>query len=548
IWCELLGVEQVGRYDHFFEMGGHSLMAVQLISRIRSRLGLEVAIGDLFTKPCLTDFAQVIQNAAVSHLPAISQADRSESLPLSFAQQRLWFIAQLEEKASAAYHIPGGVKLIGPLDRDALKASLDRIVARHEALRTHFEAIDGTPMQVIAAKDCGLVLQEHNLSDNIDVDLEALAKDEATRPFDLAKGPLIRGQLLRLSATEHVLLVTMHHIVSDGWSMGVLINEVSTLYQAFSQGQPDPLPKLSIQYVDYAIWQQQWLKDKLLQQQLDYWTEQLSGAPALLEIPTDHSRPTVQDYAGASVPVYLDAELTRALTALSQQHGTTLFMTLLSGWAALLSRLSGEKDIVIGTPTANRTRSEIEPLIGFFVNTLALRLDLSEDPTVCDLIEQVRQTTLSAQSHQDIPFEQVVEAVDPVRSMSHSPLFQVMFAWQNTPSSPLVLKDLTLEPIGAPLATTQFDLSLSLGQVGDTIIGGLTYATGLFEQSRIERYIEYFKTLLRAMTANDKRPVGQLDLLSSAEREQVLYEWNATTVDYPGDQCIHQLFEAQVEK
>ncbi|MCW9096009.1 MAG: condensation domain-containing protein, partial [Ignavibacteriaceae bacterium] len=548
IWSELLDIEPVGRNDHFFELGGHSLLAVQLISRLRTRLGREVALGQLFARPVLKEFAAGIADTAASELPAIIAADRSQELPLSFAQQRLWFLAQLEDSASAAYHIAGGVKLTGDLDRPALRRALDRIVARHEALRTSFASQDGRPVQVIAAADTGFALQERDVSGLDAAGVQDLAAAEAGRSFDLATGPLIRGQLLRFSDTQHVLLVTMHHIVSDGWSMGVLIDEFRMLYQAFCRGGADPLPALGIQYADYALWQRRWLEGELLQRQLDYWTGQLSGAPALLELPLDHRRPVEQDYAGAGIDVCLDAELTRALAQLSRRCGATLFMTLLAGWAVLLSRLSGQDDIVIGTPVANRTRAEIEPLIGFFVNTLALRLDLTGAPTAAELLERVKQRTLEAQSHQDIPFEQVVEAVQPARSLSHSPLFQVMFAWQNAPQGKMALEGLDLEPMGASQATAQFDLSLSLQQDGEQIKGVLTYATALFERDSIERILDYWKRLLRQMVADDNRPVDQIELLGAAERRQVLYDWNATEVDFPRDQCIHHLFEAQVEK
>ncbi|MBW8849128.1 MAG: non-ribosomal peptide synthetase, partial [Burkholderiales bacterium] len=333
-------------------------------------------------------------------------ASRDGALPLSFAQQRLWFIAQLDARAAAAYAIPGGVRLKGALDAAALRAALDRIVVRHEALRTSFVLVDGDPVQVIAAPEVGLALTQVDLSGHAapEAELERLAAEEAAAPFDLERGPLIRGRLVRLAHDDHVLLVTMHHIVSDGWSMGVLVNEFSALYAAFSQGRPDPLPPLPIQYADYAVWQRRWLAGGVLQRQLDFWRNHLSGAPALLELPTDWPRAPVQDYAGASVDFAFDAELSANLKALSQRHGSTLFMTLLAAWAALLSRLSGQDEVVIGTPVANRHRAEVEPLIGFFVNTQALRIDLSASPSVAQLLAQVRATALAAQDHQDLPF------------------------------------------------------------------------------------------------------------------------------------------------
>lgn len=473
---------------------------------------------------------------------------RSKGLPLSFAQQRLWFLAQIEG-ASAAYHIPGGLRLTGHLDLRALKAALDRIVARHEALRTTFKNIDGEAVQVIVAEDVGFRLIEQEIGEVSDFEgeLQRVARDEADQPFDLEYGPLIRGRLVRLKDNDHVLLATMHHIVSDGWSMGVLINEFSQLYGAFVQGNADPLPPLAVQYADYAVWQRQWVGGEILQQQLDYWTSSLAGAPPLLELPTDHPRPAVQDYAGAGIDIVLDAELSSALKSLGKRHGVTLFMTLLAGWALLLSRLSGQDDLVIGVPVANRTRREIENLIGFFVNTQALRIDTSGSPSVGDFLGRIRALALGAQSHQDIPFEQVVDAVKPVRSLAHGPLFQVIFALQNAPKGSLYLPELQFSLTQAPQVTAKFDLALSLYEEGELITGRLEYATALFERLTVERYLAHWQTLLKAMVADDNHASDKLELLTAAQRHQLLVEWNSTDAEYPMDRCIHELFEAQVE-
>ena len=475
LWSELLGLERIGRHDDFFALGGHSLLAVQLTSRIRAALGLEVPLAELFAQPTLVGFAQRVAAATASTLPAIVPTSRQEALPLSFAQQRLWFLAQLDERTGVAYTIPSGVRLKGSLDVAALCAAMNRIVARHEALRTCFGSVDGAPVQLMAPPDVGLALSRADLSGhaNAGAELERLAAEEARAPFDLARGPLIRGCLIRLADDDHVLLVTIHHIVSDGWSMGVLVNEFSALYAAFSQGQSDPLPALPLQYADYAMWPRRWITGEVLQQQLDFWRHHLGGAPAVLDLPTDRPRPAVQDYAGASFDFEIDAELSAGLKALGRRHGTTLFMTLLASWAALLARLSGQSDVVIGTPVANRHRAEIEPLIGFFVNTQALRVDLSGSLSVAQLLAQVRGTALAAQAHQDIPFEQVVEALSPIRSMAHSPVFQVMFAWQNAPEGALDLPGLQLEPVGASSTTVKFDLELTLHDAGERIAGSL---------------------------------------------------------------------------
>ncbi|WP_230599212.1 condensation domain-containing protein, partial [Xanthomonas albilineans] len=362
---------------------------------------------------------------------SIPPRDDDAALPLSYAQQRLWFLEQLDQRAARAYLLAGGVDLHGVLNLSALQQALDRIVARHEALRTCFVANDDGATQVIAPANVGFALECIDLRQTADphADAQLHAEQETNTPFDLSRGPLIRGRLLQLADQQHRLLVTMHHIVSDGWSMALLVQELSALYAAFVQGQPDPLPPLPIQYPDYAMWQRRWLDGPLLQRQLGFWREHLHDAPALLELPTDHPRPALQDYRGDHVDIVIDAELTDALNHLSQRHSTTMFMTVLAGWAVLLSRLSGQDQVVIGAPVANRTRSELEALIGFFVNAQALRIDLRGAPTVADLLAQVRSTALAAQDHQDVPFEQVIEALNPERSLSAHPVFQVMLTW-----------------------------------------------------------------------------------------------------------------------
>ncbi|HEU4562948.1 MAG TPA: non-ribosomal peptide synthase/polyketide synthase, partial [Longimicrobium sp.] len=577
IWSELLGVERVGRWDNFFELGGHSLLAVRVISRVRQLLEVEVSLGELFTRPVLADFARELESRSRAELPPIELADRRADLPLSFAQQRLWFIDQLEG-AGAAYHMPTRMRLQGELDQDALVRALDRIVARHEALRTTFVQTDGDPVQRIApAEASAFHLVEHDLRgrDDAGAELGRVMAEEAGARFDLAHGPLIRGRLVRMADDDHVLLITMHHIVSDGWSMGVLTDEISTLYAAFRAGEPDPLPPLPVQYADYAAWQRKWVEGEVLQAQADYWTRTLSGAPELLELPTDHPRPARQDFAGSGVGFGLDAELTAGLKALSRRHGTTLFMTLMAGWAAVLSRLSGQDDVVVGTPSANRGRPEIEGLIGFFVNTLALRVDLSGSPAVPEALARVKARALEAQANQDIPFEQVVELVQPARSLAHSPLFQVMFVWQNAPRGELELSGLAQAPLApAPLpgsapapmsgpmsgpasgsasgrepeGTAKFDLMLALGEVGGRIVGALEYATSLFEEATVDRWLGYLGRVLQAMAADDGSSVERLPMLSDGERALVLREWNATEAAYPRQACVHELVEDQVAR
>ncbi|HEX2189524.1 MAG TPA: amino acid adenylation domain-containing protein, partial [Longimicrobiaceae bacterium] len=528
IWSAVLGAERVGRRDHFMELGGHSLRAVQVISRVRAALGVEVPLAALFGRPVLADFAREVETAARSEAAAIAPVDRTAAIAPSFAQQRLWFLEQLGG-VGAAYHIPMSLRLQGELDRGALAHALDHIITRHEALRTTFRAVEGEPVQHIApVEESGFRLVEHDLraSAEAEDELRRLVSDEASAPFDLARGPLVRGRLIRMAADDHVLLLTMHHIVSDGWSMGVLHRELGALYAAFARGEADPLPPLPVQYADYAAWQRRWLEGEVLQRQADYWRETLAGAPELLELPTDHPRPARQDFAGASLKVELDEALTAALKTLSQRHGATLYMTLLAGWAAVLSRLSGQDEVVVGTPTANRGRADVEELIGFFVNTLALRVDLSGAPTVAEALGRVKARALEAQQNQDIPFEQVVELVQPARSLAHSPLFQVMFAWQNAPASRLELPGLRLSAgDAAPRATAKLDLLLSLWEDEGRIAGEVEYATSLFEQATVERWLGYLRRMLEAMAADDGLGIDRLPMLAETERALVLREW-----------------------
>jgi amino acid adenylation domain-containing protein len=556
IWQGLLGIRQIGIKDNFFELGGHSLLATQVVARVRELVRTDVAVGSLFTHPSLEKFAEAVgkqQGENVSpYSNRIQPMPRPEEIPLSFAQQRLWFLAQMEE-VREAYHIPFGVRLKGELDRQALRQALDRIVARHEALRTRFVIVEGEPRQRITpAEHSRFQLLEQELRQHGEQErageLNTLIQQEGESRFDLEKGPLVRGRLIRSAEDEHVLLVTMHHIVSDGWSMGVLAGELKALYGAFLGGKADPLPELEIQYADYALWQRQWIEGEILQQQAAYWKTTLAGAPALLELPTDHLRPVQQSYAGAMLPVVLDEKLMSGLKGLSRSHGTTLYMTLLAGWAILLMRLSGQQDVVIGSPVANRGRAEIENLIGFFVNTLALRLDLSGSPSVSQLLEQTKAQSLAAQRHQDIPFEQVVELAQPVRSLSHSPLFQVMFSWQNAVENSLELPGLEVLLLQPPHKAAQFDLTLFLQPAGDTIGGAVEYASALFEPATVHRYMGYFVALLKAMVADDAQTIDRLPMLSEEEREQVVYGWNETKAEFPSEKCVHELFEEQMRR
>ncbi|HEU4881857.1 MAG TPA: amino acid adenylation domain-containing protein, partial [Longimicrobium sp.] len=480
----------------------------------------------------------------------IEPVERGGPLALSFAQQRLWFLEQLGGLGDT-YHVPTRLRLGRELDRAALRRALEAMVARHEALRTTFVEVEGEPVQrIVPVEESRFHLLEHDLGEHPDgvAELHRLGAEEVSAPFDLEHGPLIRGRLIRMAADDHFLLLTMHHIVSDGWSMGVLTRELGTLYAAFCRGEENPLPPLPIQYADYAAWQRKWVTGEVLRQQAEYWKTTLSGVPGLLELPTDRPRPARQSHAGTTATVEFDEALTAGLSSLARRHGTTLYMTVLAGWAVVLGRLSGQDDVVVGTASANRGRAEIEGLIGFFINTLALRVDLAGSPTVAELLEQVRTRSLGAQQNQDIPLEQVVELVQPGRSLAHTPLFQVMVTWHHASEYRRELLGPGRVGVGAPSpSTAKFDLSLSLGEVGGRIAGSVTYATALFEHATVERWLGYLRRVLEQMAADDARAVDRLALLDTAERRLVLQEWNRADAELPRT-CVHERFEAQVAR
>lgn len=464
---------------------------------------------------------QARQRSAMVDDSPIPVADRGQALPLSFAQQRLWFLSRMEG-FSEAYHMALALRLHGALDVRALRRALDRIVFRHEALRTTFHRDGDEPVQRIAPPDSGFSLEEHDLRHQSRAD-EALAHrigEEAHQPFDMERGPLFRGQLVRMADDEHVLLLTMHHVISDAWSLGLLSTELAALYRRYREGGDDPLPPLPVQYADYALWQRQWLQGEVLEKQTDYWRRTLAGAPTLLELPTDRPRPAQQAFAGDRVPIALDAALTDALKALSRRHGMTLFMTVLAAWATVLSRLSAQAEVVVGTPVANRRRPEVANLVGFFVNTLALRVDVSG--SVSELLDRVKSATLDAQDHQELPFEQVVEIVKPPRSLGHSPIFQAMLAWQDMNEGSVEFGGVTMSPLDTLYDTAKFDLTLNLGENGDRIVGGLDYATALFDRATMERHAGYLQRVLAAMAADEQQPVDRIELPDDEERRALL--------------------------
>jgi hypothetical protein len=491
------------------------------------------------------------QKAAQAHEPgAIRPREGGGPAPLSFAQERLWFVDRLEP-GSAVYNIPAALRLTGALDERALERSLGEIVRRHEALRTVFAEADGSPVQVIAPFGA-FALPVEDLSGLGEADREAAVRErageEARRAFDLSAGPLFRAALLRLGEDDHVLLLSMHHIVSDGWSIGVLSRELSALYAAYREGRESPLPELPVQYADYAVWQRGQLAGEVLERQLSYWRERLAGAPELLELPTDHPRPAVQTYRGASVPVELSPELLERLQALGRSEEATLYMTLLGAFQVLLSKYGGGEDIVVGSDIAGRTRREVEGLIGCFVNTLVLRTDLSGDPSFREVLRRVREATLGAYENQEVPFEKLVAELQPERSFSYSPLFQVMFTLQNAGGRGDALGGLEVSGVGAAMEIAKFDLSLDLVATPRGLRGELNYSTDLFERGTALRMLGHLVRVLEQVAADADVSLSRLALAGPEERARVVVEWNRTESEYPRDASIHALFEARAER
>jgi acyl carrier protein len=538
IWSGLLGVERIGRHDNFFNLGGHSLLATRLVAAVQSKFNRKITLQMVFDSPTPEALGQRL--LATYSVPAgagkIERVSRDGALVMSFGQQRLWFLTGMEG-VSEAYHVMAGFRLSGPLNEEALRRALLRLVARHEALRTRFVTLDGEAVQWIDGPETPVAYTVDDLGAKSATALEALMAAESATPFDLERGPLFRARRVRLAAQEHVLLLTMHHIVSDGWSLGVMRRELGALYTAFASGDEDRLTPLTVQYADYAAWQRRWLSGSALAEQAQYWRTALAGAPTLIELPTDRQRPSRQDFAGASVPVTLDRTTTAGLKRLAQRQGLTLYMVVLAGWALVLSKLSGQDDIVIGSPSANRGPLETEGLIGFFVNMLAMRIDLSDAPSVTELLSRVRRTTLAAQAHQDLPFEQVVEVVRPVRNMAHSPIFQVALAWQNTEPDPLVMPDLVVEPLAERRDSAKFDLLLDLTEQDGMVVGALEYATALFDSDTAARFAHYLETALRAIAVNPDQAAAAVPLLSGDDRPNFARKSSEEVRDDYGNRC-----------
>ncbi|HCL4313661.1 TPA: pyoverdine non-ribosomal peptide synthetase PvdD [Pseudomonas aeruginosa] len=545
IWAEILGVERVGLDDNFFELGGHSLLATRVISRVRQEQQLDASLKALFERPVLEAFAQGLERTtdAVSTIPL---ADRQQPLALSFAQERQWFLWQLEPE-SAAYHIPSALRLRGRLDVDALQRSFDSLVARHETLRTRFRLEGGRSYQQVQPAVSISIEREQFGEEGLIERIQAIV----VQPFDLERGPLLRVNLLQLAEDDHVLVLVQHHIVSDGWSMQVMVEELVQLYAGYSQGLDVVLPALPIQYADYALWQRSWMEAGEKERQLAYWTGLLGGEQPVLELPFDRPRPARQSHRGAQLGFELPRELVEAVRALAQREGASSFMLLLASFQALLYRYSGQADIRVGVPIANRNRVETERLIGFFVNTQVLKADLDGRMGFDELLAQARQRALEAQAHQDLPFEQLVEALQPERNASHNPLFQVLFNHQSeirsvTPE--VQLEDLRLEGLAWDGQTAQFDLTLDIQEDENGIWASFDYATDLFDASTVERLAGHWRNLLRGIVANPRQRLGELPLLDAPERRQTLSEWNPAQRECAVQGTLQQRFEEQARQ
>ncbi|MFA0945432.1 MULTISPECIES: non-ribosomal peptide synthetase [Pseudomonas syringae group] len=543
IWADVLKIGQVGRSDNFFELGGHSLLATQVISRIRQQLDVELSLRDLFEARDLAAFAQAAGAGQGNDAPRFIKADRNQRLGLSYAQQRQWFLWQLDPE-STAYTIPAALRLSGSLDIAALEHSFSALIVRHETLRTTFRQQGEQAVQIIHAPRALTLTVESVPAGQT---FEACVEQEMQRPFDLEQGPLLRVRLLHLAADEHVLILTQHHIVSDGWSMPIMVDELVRLYEGYSQGREVLLAELDMQYADYALWQRSWMDASEQARQLAYWKQQLGDQQPILELPADHPRPVVQSHVGARLALELAPALIIDLKQVARQQGVTLFMLLLASFQTLLHRHSGQPDIRVGVPIANRTRAETEGLIGFFVNTQVLRAEFDLHTTFSELLQQVKHTALQAQAHQELPFEQLVEALQPQRSLSHSPLFQVMFNHQSHASAEVrALPGLQVEALMSESYPAQFDLTLNTAEHDGGLSAGLTYATTLFERNTIERMAGHWLALLQAICSNTRQRIADVPMLDVAEQDQIVRDWNATTADFPSDHCLHSLIEAQV--
>ena len=524
IWAEILGLERVGVHDNFFDLGGHSLLGTQVISRVRKTFDLELPLRVVFEGPTVAEMAERIEQVQVddAYMPALVRREPGDEVPLSFAQQRLWFLDQLEP-GSYLFNVPIAIQLSGELNVQALRQTLATIVERHEILRTNYVSKAGQPNQVIKAKatpELTFVDLRSSLEEHREQELQRYLLEDARRPFSLSDDLLLRATLFQLSGSENVLLLTTHHIAADGWSMGILFQEIAALYKAFSSGESSPLSNLPIQYGDYAIWQRRWLHGEALENELSYWRRQLKGAPAVLELLTDRPRPAVRSFQGSHHSISLPESITLDVKKLSRQEGVTLFMVLLAAFQILLSRHAGHDDIVVGTDVANRTRLETEGLIGFFVNLLVLRTDLSGNPTFREVLRRVREVSLGAYAHQQMPFEKLVEELQPERTINRNPLVQVLFVLQNAPSQELQLPGLTARSLPINTGTSKFDFGLFVREAEQKLIGTWVYNTGLFDVRSVVNMARQYETLLGNLLAQPNSPLSTIQMVDEAEKEQ----------------------------
>ena len=555
IWQEILQVENIGIDDNFFELGGHSLLATRVISRIRDQFGVELPLRHLFEYPTVAGLsAQII--AAGANLPArsgqqpIQKADRSKPLPLSFAQQRLWFLDQLRPE-NPFYNIPAAIRIRGMFNDEIFIRVVQEIVRRHESLRTIFQSREGQPYQVVLEHaDFNIPMMDLSALDSSarESAIKQQVREHASQPFRLDTGPLFRCAVLKVAGDDHIILFTMHHIISDGWSTNILMQEVALLYNAFVNKQRPPLPGLDVQYADYAAWQRSWLKDEVLEEQLNYWKEQLGYNPPVLDLPTDYPRPALQTYNGTTLKFAIDAKIATSIRQLTQQEGCTLFMTLMAAFQCLMHRYSHQDEIFVGTPIAGRNRTELEALIGFFVNTLVIKGNFDARPSFKDFLAQIREVTLGAYAHQDLPFEYLVDALQPDRDPSHSPVFQVMFVLQNAPGQATPMPGMHMEVLEAETQTAKFDLTLMILESDQGFMAEFEYNTDLFKPSTIAAMRDHFITLLHQLTTHPQKPIDSLPLINEEEEKRIRTVWNRAPVSFPDQVSIHQLFEDRVKK
>jgi amino acid adenylation domain-containing protein len=537
IWRQVFGREKLSVNDNFFDLGGHSLLALQIASRVQSVLGVSLPLRTVFESPTIADQARVVEKLVSSgedttHRRICSVA-HPEIVPLSFAQQRLWFLHQLEP-ASDFYNVPVALRIHGPLNVNVLSDCCNEILCRHEALRTTFPIRQGVPVQQIG----GIAYQPITVIDLVRRPLdeaESTAKDllsrEAQQPFDLARGPLLRLFVVRLAENDHALLLNMHHIIVDGWSLGIFMEELAIFYTALLNGASPSLPALPIQYADYALWQREWLNGERLKTELSYWRQQLSDI-APLQLPTDFPRPKIQTFRGAKLSILVPSQLQESLTELAHRENSTLFMTVLAILKILMYRCASQPDITVGTPVAGRNQQELEPLIGFFVNTLVLRTTVFGQPSFTEFLSQVREVSLGAYAHQDLPFEKLVEELHSQSDSGRTPFFQVMFAFEDTLIQEVVLPGLRIAPIELESHSTPFDLMVAIRESSEGLPISFQYNTDLFEEATMERMMRYFQQLLHGVVADPQLPIAEIPLMGEEERRQVLVEWNQTQRDY----------------